>query len=374
MATIELRHVNRIFPGGVKAVDDLCITVGSGRFVSLLGPSGCGKTTTLRMIAGLDAPDSGEIFLDDKPLYSRDAGIVVPPEKRGMGLVFQSYALWPHMTVWQNVAFGLDMKGLDHAHRNKRVQEVLELMHIADLGPRYPAQLSGGQQQRVALARNLAVSPNVLLLDEPLSNLDAKLRLEMRTELKRLHDTLGNTIIYVTHDQLEAMTMSTEIAVMDRGKLQQFATPMEIYRKPANLTVAEFVGSPPMNIIKKPKTDEKYQDLSNSWDLGLLASFPNEAPKVQTIGIRPEDIKLVAPGSNGESRSGNGRWLARAKVNTILPTGSEWVVGLEIEGMGLYALTHEEPCCLGDGQIDMLVSRSSIHLFDDRGSRIGRGE
>ena len=367
MATIQIVHVDRIYPGGVKAVDDLSITIESGDFVSLLGPSGCGKTTTLRMIAGLDAPDRGEFLLDGKVLYSRSKGIAVPTEKRGMGLVFQSYALWPHMTVGQNVAFGLEMKGVDRKARATRVGEVLELMHIASLEKRYPSQLSGGQQQRVALARMLAVSPDVLLLDEPLSNLDAKLRLEMRAELKRLHETLGNTIIYVTHDQLEAMTMSTMIAVMNEGRLQQYAPPMEIYRRPANLTVASFVGSPPMNLVRRGPGLAGGDD--TSWDLDILGCFPGAAKSASIIGVRPEDIQLIHPSSPAVG-SAKPAWRRRARVDTVLPTGSEWIVGMESGGQRFFASTREEPCCLDAGEVDMLVPAGAFHLFGDNSARI----
>lgn len=388
MATITINHVDRIYSGGVKAVDDLSITIESGDFVSLLGPSGCGKTTTLRMIAGLDAPDRGELLLDGKVLYSKKQGIAVPTEKRGMGLVFQSYALWPHMTVGQNVAFGLEMKGVDKRTRATRVGEVLELMHIAALEKRYPAQLSGGQQQRVALARMLAVSPDVLLLDEPLSNLDAKLRLEMRAELKRLHETLGNTIVYVTHDQLEAMTMSTMIAVMNEGKLQQYAPPMEIYRRPANLTVASFVGSPPMNFVRKGEGTAGAAaapggaasaggaagtgaPAGTGWDLGILACFPGAEGGARIIGVRPEDIQLVHPASPMKAGGAGGPfWRRRARVDTVLPTGSEWIVGMESGGRRFFASTREEPCCLDEGEVDMMIAAGAFHIFGENDARI----
>ena len=368
MATIELRNIDRIFQGGVKAVDNLSITIESGHFVSLLGPSGCGKTTSLRMIAGLDNPDGGEILLDGKLLYSKKSGVAVPTEKRGMGLVFQSYALWPHMTIAQNISFGLEMKGIEKKERTRRVAEVMELMHISDLEKRYPSQISGGQQQRVALARNLAVSPDVLLLDEPLSNLDAKLRLEMRAELKRLHETLKNTIIYVTHDQLEAMTMSTMIAVMSGGTLKQFAPPMEIYRKPTNLTVASFVGSPPMNFLRKTS-----QGGGSPWDLGILACYPALANKAEAIGVRPEDIRLAFPGSTDRPVPGREgglvSWIRKAKVATVLPTGSEWVVDMVVEGFHFFASLRDEPCCLDDGEVDMVVDREAFHFFDGKETR-----
>jgi iron(III) transport system ATP-binding protein len=283
-----------------------------------------------------------------------------------MGLVFQSYALWPHMTIGQNVAFGLEMKGMDKKKRAVRVREVLELMHISNLEDRYPAQISGGQQQRVALARNLAVSPDILLLDEPLSNLDAKLRLEMRAELKRLHETLGNTIIYVTHDQLEAMTMSTMIAVMNEGRLQQYAPPMEIYRKPANLTVAGFVGSPPMNLVQRIDGAD-----SDGWDLGILECFPGSRDSTRSIGIRPEDIQLVFPGSRDQAPGTlPASWIKRARVDTVLPTGSEWIIGMEAGGVRFFASSRDEPCCLDQGEVDMLVASTAIHLFDGGRTRI----
>ena len=368
MATIELKHVDRTYGGGVKAVDDLSITIESGHFVSLLGPSGCGKTTTLRMIAGLDAPDGGEILLDGKTLYSKREGLVVPTEKRGMGLVFQSYALWPHMTVAQNVAFGLEMKGMERKAKILRVGEVLELMHIASLEKRYPAQLSGGQQQRVALARMLAVSPDVLLLDEPLSNLDAKLRLEMRVELKRLHETLGNTVIYVTHDQLEAMTMSTKIAVMNEGKLQQYSAPMEIYQKPANLTVASFVGNPPMNLVRKNGSAGRSGE--PAWDLGILDCFAGPKAGARTIGVRPEDILLIRPGSRPTHSGEAAYWIRRARVETVLPTGSEWIVGMETGGVRFFASARDEPCCLDAGEVDMAVPVASLHVFCEDDTRM----
>jgi len=364
MASIELKGVTKRFGSAVMAVDGLDLTIRSGSFVSLLGPSGCGKTTTLRMIAGLDLPDEGEIRLDGRILYSTASGEYVPTEKRGMGLVFQSYALWPHMTVAGNVSFGLEMQGLDRERRRARVAEVLELLHIGELAARYPAQLSGGQQQRVALARMLAVSPDILLLDEPLSNLDAKLRLEMRAELKRLHKTIGNTIVYVTHDQLEAMTMSTEIAVMHQGRLQQFAPPMTIYREPANLTVAEFVGSPPMNIIRP----------SGRPGEGLFAQlaelFPAGAGAVRTIGVRPDDLAVVAATGAAASPAAGRRWIRPARVETILPTGSEWIVGLRVEGHGLFARAVEEPACVPGDEVALAAPLERFHLFDADGRRL----
>ena len=215
----------------------------------LLGPSGCGKTTTLRMIAGLEHLSDGEIRVGSRVVDSVGEGVFVPPEKRQMGLVFQSYALWPHLTIERNTDFGLRLRNVPRAEREARVTSVMKTLGIEAYRDRYPSQLSGGQQQRVALARMLAVNPEVLLLDEPLSNLDAALRLEMRAELKRLHREFGTTIVFVTHDQWEAMTLATTIAVMSQGRLQQVGSPNEIYDRPANRFVAQFVGNPPINMI-----------------------------------------------------------------------------------------------------------------------------
>ncbi|HET8589849.1 MAG TPA: ABC transporter ATP-binding protein, partial [Nakamurella sp.] len=225
MPDITLRGIDKSYVSGQLAVSRLDLTIPAGSFMCLLGPSGCGKTTTLRMIGGLEQPSAGEISVGGRVLDSVPRGVFVPPERRQMGLVFQSYALWPHLTVTKNVEFGLRMQHVGPAERQRRVQQVLQTLRIADVAKRYPGQLSGGQQQRVALARMLVVKPEVLLLDEPLSNLDAQLRLEMRAELKRIHAEFGSTIVFVTHDQLEAMTLATHVAVMNTGVLEQFGAP-----------------------------------------------------------------------------------------------------------------------------------------------------
>ena len=248
MPEIILEKVTKRFDKFV-AVDNLDLYIADRGFVTLLGPSGCGKTTTLRMIAGLETPTTGRILIDGKPVFDSQKGINVPPNKRDIGFLFQNYALWPHMTVYENIAFGLEMLKWDKKKIAARVDEMLALLKIEQFVKRYPAELSGGQQQRVAIARTLAPSPKVLFMDEPLSNLDAKLRQEMRTELKRLHTDTNSTFVYVTHDQLEAMTLSTQVCLMNNGLLQQYAPPLEIYSDPANLFVAEFVGNPTMNFI-----------------------------------------------------------------------------------------------------------------------------
>ena len=256
MSEIKLKSIVKNFGGNSIAVDNLSETFPDGEFVCLLGPSGCGKTTTLRMIAGLETPDSGEIYYGDKTFFSSKTGELIKTENRNLGLMFQSYALWPHMSVYKNIVFGLEMQKKSLEEKDNRYLELEKLFHLENFKDRYPSELSGGQQQRVALARMLAIKPSLLLLDEPLSNLDSNLRLEMRSELKRLHQSIGCTIIFVTHDQMEAMTLATSIAVMNKGKIEQIAKPMEIYNNPKSLFVAKFVGSPQMNIINSNKEDD----------------------------------------------------------------------------------------------------------------------
>lgn len=248
MGYITLHNVSKRF-GKVLAVNKLDLDVKKGEFHTLLGPSGCGKTTTLRMIAGLEEPYDGEIFIDTQCVFSRDRGIFVPPPKRGVGLVFQSYALWPHMTVYHNIAFGLPEKGLHKQEIIEAVFDIIGKFGMAGYEKRYPSELSGGEQQRVAIARMVVTQPPAFLMDEPLSNLDAKLRMRLRSELKRVHAEAGATTVYVTHDQVEAMTLSDRITVLKDGVIQQTASPAHLYNHPANLFVADFMGNPQINRI-----------------------------------------------------------------------------------------------------------------------------
>ena len=249
MSQIVLKNIDKFY-GSNHVLKNLNLTVNDGEFMTLLGPSGCGKTTTLRVIAGLEKPQNGTIEMDGhlvvnaKELYFEDPG------KRGMNLVFQSYALWPHMTVFQNVAFVLNVQKVPKEETKRRVMDALERMRIEQYADRYPSELSGGQQQRVAIARAIVSQPKVLLLDEPLSNLDAKLRIDMRSEIKRLHHEMGTTIVYVTHDQVEALTMSTRIAIFFEGELEQVAAPMDLYQNPISLRVADFIGNPRINFVE----------------------------------------------------------------------------------------------------------------------------
>lgn len=254
---IAVKQLTKSF-GSAIAVAGIELYVPSGAFLVLLGPSGCGKTTTLRMLAGLEEPDDGEIRLNDRLVSKGRGGLIIPPGQRDAGMVFQSYALWPHMTVFHNVAWPLKVKGWTADKRQRRVREVLAFMNIESLADRYPGEISGGQQQRVAIARTIAPRPKFLFFDEPLSNLDAKLRAEMRTELLRVHRITGTTSVYVTHDQVEAMTMATHIAVMREGQIEQFGSPDALLNDPSTPFVAHFIGTPPANLVRAQVQNEHY--------------------------------------------------------------------------------------------------------------------
>lgn len=362
MPIIRLDDVNKSYErGGTKAVASLTLEIGDAEFMCLLGPSGCGKTTTLRMIAGLENLTSGEISVGDRVIDSTERGVFVPPEHRGMGLVFQSYALWPHLTIERNTDFGLRLRKVPRAERVQRVNHVLETLGIAQYRDRYPSQLSGGQQQRVALARMLAVNPNVLLLDEPLSNLDARLRLEMRAELKRIHAEFGTTIVFVTHDQWEAMTLATSIAVMNEGALQQVGTPEDIYDRPANRFVAEFVGNPPINIIEIG--GDRPDPLP-----GVMAEYLEAAGmkpgEVGSIGLRPENIILAQAGDRVDGLADT------ATVSAILPTGGSWILELVVGGEKLFVTVNQPPALNVNDQVRFHVERRAILVFDTNGNRI----
>ena len=320
MPKITLEHVTKRFDKFV-AVEDLNMVIEDREFITLLGPSGCGKTTTLRMIAGLETPTVGKITIGDTVVFDADAGINISPARRDIGFLFQNYALWPHMTVYQNIAFGLENLKWSKEDIRKRVDEMLAMLKIEQFEKRYPSELSGGQQQRVAIARTLAPKPKVLFMDEPLSNLDAKLRLEMRTELKRLHADTDSTFVYVTHDQLEAMTLATRICLMKTGVLQQYDPPLTVYNDPANLFVADFVGNPTMNFIpaRAAVTGEKTAEIEA---LGTRFTFSSAQPitgltgEDAVLGVRPEFVRIG---------SGSGR----AKVYATLPAGMETTVKLD---------------------------------------------
>jgi iron(III) transport system ATP-binding protein len=295
LASVELRGLTKRY-GAQAAVDNVSLTIQHGSLLCLLGPSGCGKTTTLRLIAGFAEPSAGEIRVGDRVVSS--PARTLPPEQRNMSMIFQSYALWPHMTVAENVAYGLKLRKLDRAVIAQRLKALLAVTRLEPLAERYPGELSGGQQQRVALARALIVEPETLLLDEPLSNLDANLREEMRFEVRRLHDAYRYTTVYVTHDQSEAMTTADLIAVMNAGRIEQLGTPEEIYDRPRSEFVARFIGS--SNILRGRNLDGEHVDIAG---VALRCEGARLTPGEETsISIRQHDIELrTAPAQGGEN-------------------------------------------------------------------------
>ncbi|MBR6088327.1 MAG: ABC transporter ATP-binding protein [Anaerolineaceae bacterium] len=355
MPEIILENVTKRFDDFV-AVDDLNMTIADRGFVTLLGPSGCGKTTTLRMIAGLETPTSGKILIDGKPVYDSSKGINLPPNKRDIGYLFQNYALWPHMTVYDNIAFGLEMLKWDKTRIRKRVDELLALLRIEQFEKRFPAELSGGQQQRVAIARTLAPSPRVLFMDEPLSNLDAKLRQEMRAELKRLHSDTNSTFVYVTHDQLEAMTLSTRVCLMETGVLQQYDPPLTVYNQPANKFVAGFVGNPTMNFIPAEITRKDGKTLELSL-FGKKARFtardlPKECGSDVILGVRPEFLPIRENGP------------IEGRIYSTLPTGMETTVQVTCEGTMMTGVVFGSVDFPIDSMVRLDLNGDSLILFD----------
>ncbi|NLO85756.1 MAG: ABC transporter ATP-binding protein [Clostridiales bacterium] len=325
MSKIVLQNIDKFY-GNNHVLKNLSLTIEDGDFMTLLGPSGCGKTTTLRVISGLEKPQNGKMFIGDKEVINCDEAYYLEPGKRELNLVFQSYALWPHMTVYDNIAFGLKIKKIKPDQIKKMVMNALTKMKIAEFKDRYPSELSGGQQQRVAMARAIASEAKLLLLDEPLSNLDAKLRIDMRAELKRLHKELGTTIVYVTHDQIEAMTMSTKIALFKEGELTQVAAPLDLYMNPATLMAADFIGNPRINFLEGKATRSGSQ-LITTCSIGTFtfdaSTLTDDAPTGDfdcVFGLRPEQIGIFTEPTDG---------AIEALVYADQPAGSETLVTLQ---------------------------------------------
>jgi len=348
--TITIKNLSKHF-GKVVALDHVSLVIEPETFVTLLGPSGCGKTTLLRCVAGLEDPDGGEIYIGNKLVFSYDQGISLPPGKRDLGLVFQNYALWPHMKVDKNITFALEIQKMPKAEMEKRVKESLKEVQMEGYEDRYPREMSGGQQQRIALARMLAYRPKVFLMDEPLSNLDARLRMDMRAELKRLHYISGATTIYVTHDQVEALTMSTNIAVMKLGVIQQFDTPDKIYHFPANLFVADFIGNPKVNLLDGVVSSQ------NSVDLGKfkIPVATNNATGKVVVGIRPEDIAISTQPTPG---------AVEFSAYSVLPSGADSTIiarlgdiELTIKVMGISKIQMDQ-------QIWLTFDPQTLNLYD----------
>jgi ABC-type Fe3+/spermidine/putrescine transport system ATPase subunit len=314
VSQLVLRNVTKMF-GKFTVVDGLNLTLRDGELVSLLGPSGCGKTTTLRMIAGFINPSDGTIELDGKVISSAQSSL--PPEKRGMSMIFQSYAIWPNMTVGENVAFGLKLQKVPAADAQRRVDQILDVVKLRALRDRYPAELSGGQQQRVALARAIVVNPKVLLLDEPLSNLDANLREEMRFEIRRLHDEFNMTMVYVTHDQAEAMVTSDRIAVMNQGRIEQIDAPFELYSRPRTRFVAGFIGR--TNFLTGARRDDAVDFGGFQLPARALAA-DGQLPQQVQVSIRPQGIHLL----RDKPAERDNRHCVQASIERRAYLGESW--------------------------------------------------
>ena len=356
MPEIILENITKVFDDNFVAVNDISMKIEDRGFVTLLGPSGCGKTTILRMTAGLETPTTGRIMIDGQTVFDHSKGINLPPKKRDIGFLFQNYALWPHMTVYDNIAFGLEMLKWDKTRIRKRVDELLALLRIEQFEKRFPAELSGGQQQRVAIARTLAPSPRVLFMDEPLSNLDAKLRQEMRAELKRLHSDTNSTFVYVTHDQLEAMTLSTRVCLMETGVLQQYDPPLTVYNRPANKFVAGFVGNPTMNFIPAKVSGKNPDGLKLSL-LGKDALFMPKEPveacgEELLLGVRPEFLPIRDGGP------------IEGHVYSTLPTGMETTVQVRCGGTMMTGVVFGSVDYPIDSAVNLDITGDSLVLFD----------
>jgi len=355
MAEVLLKNVSKIYDGGNKVVTDANFKVEDKEFVVLVGPSGCGKTTTLRMIAGLEEITSGEIFIDGKLVNN------LPPKDRDIAMVFQNYALYPHMTVYENMAFGLKLKKVDKKEIETRVNEAAKILGLEKYLDRKPKALSGGQRQRVAVGRAIVRKPKVFLFDEPLSNLDAKLRVQMRTEISKLHKQLGATMIYVTHDQTEAMTMGDRIVIMKDGIINQVDTPMNLYNKPINQFVAGFIGSPAMNFID---VHLKSENVISSKDGKIKFSLTFEQKdhlkdnldKEIILGIRPEDIRLQNDLKNSIE--------IEVLIDVTEPMGNETFIYFEIEQNPFIARVKPIKDLKSNERINLYIDPTSIYLFD----------
>lgn len=341
----------------VPAVQQFSLSVRPGEIMALLGPSGCGKTTILLMLAGIYKPTSGDIFFDDERVNE------VPPKGRGVGLVFQSYALYPHMSVYDNIAFPLRLRKASKDEIDRRVREVARIAQIEEYLQRKPSQLSGGQQQRVALCRALVKEPELLLLDEPLSNLDARLRIETRTELKRLQRQLGITTVLVTHDQIEAMTMADRVAVMRAGVIEQLSTPMELYERPGNLFVASFIGDPPMNLVRMEyRNQEGTPQLANA-DLTVplpgaaRAGLEQASGREVVLGVRPEDVQLSLTPVDG---------MPAGEVLMLEPLGRDTLVDVRVGQQPIRALVPGGATVNIGDRVWLQWDPNRLHVFDAR--------
>lgn len=356
MEQIKIRGIKKSY-GKEMAVQELDLTVNPGDFLTILGPSGCGKTTMLRAIAGLEEPDEGEIQFGDRVVFSRKQGVIIPPENRNVGFIFQSYALWPHMTVEQNITLALKEKKLSNKEIESRLKKSLEMVQLESYRKRYPSELSGGQQQRVAVSRLIALQSKILLMDEPLSNLDAKLRTEMRAELKRLHGELEATTVYVTHDQTEALTLSDIVVVMNKGLIMQSGTPYDIYHHPENIFVAEFIGDPQNNFFKG-QIVEKNSQLHLDCQ-GILFPLNNQDYlKSQNLiaTVRPENINV--------SFQKEKDWF-KVSLKSVQPTGANTILQVKLGNTEITLLQPEFIRMKLDEPLWISFDPASLNFFDE---------
>ncbi|WP_408958646.1 ABC transporter ATP-binding protein [Natrinema sp. 74] len=367
MARVRLENVTKRYEN-ITAVDDVSMVIEDGEFVTFVGPSGCGKSTTMETVAGLTQPTEGRIYIGDDDVTN------LAPKDRGVAMVFQNIALFPHMDVYENISFGLRLRKYDDEEIRRRVEEAASVVQLEGMLDRMPDELSGGQRQRVAIARAIVRNPDVFLMDEPLANLDAKLRVHMRTELQRLHRELDTTIIYVTHDQAEAMTMSNRIAVLNAGRLQQLAPPLVCYNEPANLFVAGFIGSPSMNFAEGELTENGLETANFTVDLDPARMPERGVGDAVTLGVRPEDVHLA---TSAETLAAPTDRIG-ARTDVLEPMGDEVFVYLLLsEAAG--GSMEQDPATSSDQllmsvtpdteiaanqDVDVVLDRSKIHLFD----------
>ncbi len=360
MAQVVLKDVRKVYPGSGEVVSELNLEVHDREFVVLLGPSGCGKTTTLRMVAGLEEITAGEIFIDERKVND------VPPKDRDIAMVFQNYALYPHMTVYENMAFGLKLRKYPKEEIDERVREAADILALNNLLDRKPRALSGGERQRVALGRAIVRKPKVFLFDEPLSNLDAKLRVQTRAEISKLHHRLQATIVYVTHDQTEAMTMGDRIVVMNKGRVQQIATPLRLYDSPSNRFVAGFIGTPPMNIVEGelvPKKESIFFTTGEGIQVRVIdehmETLSPHAGKPVNMGLRPEDIhdKLYASNATPDN-------TVTARVEVVQPLGAITELYVTVGRTPLIAQVRSNDAVQVNQEMDLVFDMSKAHFFD----------
>ncbi|EHK2363530.1 TPA: sn-glycerol-3-phosphate ABC transporter ATP-binding protein UgpC [Clostridium perfringens] len=361
MANLSLKHIYKVYPGDVTAVKDFNLEIADKEFIVFVGPSGCGKSTTLRMIAGLEEISKGELYIGDRLVNE------VEPKERDIAMVFQSYALYPHMTVYDNMAFGLKLRKVPKDEIDKKVKDAAKILDIEHLLDRKPKALSGGQRQRVALGRAIVREPKVFLMDEPLSNLDAKLRVQMRTEISKLHQRLQTTFIYVTHDQVEAMTMGTRIVVMKDGIVQQVDSPQEIYNNPANIFVAGFIGSPQMNFIDGTIKEEggKYfacfqsEKIEMPMDKARLLKEKGYVGKNVIIGVRPEHLD-----DDQELVAANPTTVIKSKVEVTELMGAESYIYTKLGDQNITVRVNGSTKLQNGQEAKFYVDANKIHIFD----------